>query len=133
MAAAPILCQGTTFSYNSQTIAGVTGMSGLASGKAKEIDVTTLASTAKEFKIGLKDNGSFTLDLIRNLDDAGQAALLTALNAQASNTMVITLPTSTLNVATFTAFVSSLTTEAASDGVVMGKAEFRITGDIAWS
>ena len=133
MAAAPILCQGTTFTYNAVAINGIIGFSGLASGKAKEIDVTTLASTAKEFKIGLKDNGSFTLDMIRNGDDLGQVELLTKLAAQASASMVITLPTSTLNVATFNAYCVSLSTDVAADGVVMGKAEMRITGDITWS
>lgn len=129
----PVLCQGTTFTFNSIALGGVTGVSGLGSGKAKEIDVTTLASVAKEFKIGLKDNGSFTLDLIRNGDDVGQIELLTELAAQTSKVMVITLPTSTNNVATFTAFCTSLTSEIAADGVVMGKADMRITGEIVWS
>lgn len=133
MAATPILCQGTTFSFNAVTINGVVGMSGLGSGKAKEIDVTTLASTAKEFQIGLQDNGGFTLDLIRNADDLGQVELLTQLAAQTAKAFIITLPTSTLNVGTFNAYCTSVTTEVASDGVVMGKADFRITGAIVWS
>jgi hypothetical protein len=129
----PVLCQGTTFSFNAIALGGVIGMSGLGSGKAKEIDVTTLASTAKEFLPGLKDSGGFTLDLIRNGDDVGQIELLVELAAQLPKVMIVTLPTSTNNIATFTCFVTSLTSDASADGVVMGKAEFRITGAIVWS
>ncbi len=129
----PVLCQGTTITFNSIALGGVVGLSGIGSGKAKEIDVTTLASTAKEFKIGLKDNGSFTIDLIRNGDDVGQIELLVELAAQLAKTMVITLPSSTLNVATFSAFCTSLTSDVQADGVVTGKADMRITGDIVWS
>lgn len=129
----PVLCQGTTFTFNAIAIGGVTGMSGLQSGKAKEIDVTTLASTAKEFQPGLRDNGGFTLDLIRNGDDVGQIECLTELAAQLAKTMVITLPSSTNNVATFSCFCTSLTSDVQADGVVTGKAEFRITGPIVWS
>lgn len=129
----PVLCQGTTFTFNSIAVGGVVGMSGLQSGKAKEIDVTTLASTAKEFLPGLRDNGGFTIDFIRNGDDVGQIEMLTELAAQLPKTWVITLPTSTLNVATFSGFVTALSTDVQADGVVMGKGEVRITGAITWS
>lgn len=129
----PVLCQGTTFSFNSIAIGGVQSMSGFASGKAKEIDVTTLASTAKEYLQGLQDNGGFTLEMVRNGDDVGQIELLTEKAAQLAKTMVITLPSSTNNVATFTAFCTSLSTDLNADGIAMGKADFRITGAIVWS
>ncbi len=129
----PVLAQGTTFSFNSIAIGGVVGFSGLGSGKAKEIDVTTLASTTKEFKMGLKDNGGFTLDLVRNGDDVGQIECLTELAAQLAKTFVITLPSSTNNVATFSAFCTSLTSDGTADNIIMGKADFRITGDVVWS
>ncbi len=133
MAYAPVLAQGTTFTFNSVAILGVTGMTGLGSGKAKDIDVTTLASTAKQFLPGLQDFGSFTLDLIRSEDDAGQVAVATALAAQAPHTMVIVLPSGTLKTATCTCYVTSLTTDTAADEKATGKAEFRVTGAIAWS
>lgn len=129
----PVLAQGITFTFNSIAIGGVMSMSGLQSGKAKEIDVTTLASTAKEFLPGLRDNGGFSLDLVRNGDDVGQIEILTELGAQLPKSMVITLPSSTNNVATFTCFATSLSTDASADDVVKGKAEFRITGPIVWS
>lgn len=133
MAATPILAQATTVSYNSQTVAGVQSITGISSGSATEIDVTTLASTAKEYKIGLRDNGSFQMTMIRNQDDAGQLELWNAQTSQTPYTMIITLPTSTANVLTFSAFVQSFSTDIAADGVVTGTATIRITGGIVYS
>ena len=46
-----------------------------------EIDVTTLMSTAKEYKLGLKDAGQFSIDVNYNIwDDPGQEALWGELN-----------------------------------------------------
>lgn len=133
MAATPILAQATTISFNSQTIAGVQSITGIGSGSATEIDVTTLASTAKEFRMGLRDNGTITINMIRNQDDLGQLELWNALGSQTGYSMVITLPTSTANVATFTAYVQSVTTDVNADGVVTGSATVRVSGAIVWS
>lgn len=133
MAYAPVLSQGATFTFNSVAIQGVTGMTGLGSGKAKDIEVSTLASSAKEFRPGLQDFGAFTLDLIRSEDDSGQAAIATSLAAQTTHSMVIVLNSGTIKTATFTCYVTSLTTDTAADEKVTGKAEFRITGAIVWS
>ena len=129
---AVVSAKGTTVSYNSQTVGGVISFSGF-DGAAADKDRTTLASTAKEYAPGLQDNGEFTLDLFRDGDDAGQAAILTALSAQSTNTMVVTLPTSTLNVATFSAYVKSLSSVGAVDEDVKGKVAFKITGAVTWS
>lgn len=133
MAAAPILAQATTVSYNSQTVAGVQSITGISSGQSTEIDVTTLASTAKEFKVGLRDNGSFQMTMIRNQDDAGQLELWNAQGSQTAYTMIITLPSSTANVLTFSAFVTSFSTDISADGVVTGTATVRVTGGIAYT
>ena len=136
--ATPILAQGTTVTIGdgaagTETIGGIISISGIGSGSATEIDVTTLASTAKEFREGLKDNGAITLELIRDEDDAGQAELLEMYNAQASRECIITLPTSTLNVFTFNCFVTQLTTDVGADDVARGSCVLRITGDITLS
>lgn len=133
MAATPILTQATTIAFNSQTIAGVQSITGIGSGSATEIDVTTLASTAKEFKMGLRDNGTVSITMIRNQDDLGQLELWNALGSQTGYTTVVTLPTSTANIATFTAFVQSLSTDVNADGVVTGTATLRISGSVVWS
>ncbi len=128
-----ILCQGTTMTFDSNAVGGLMSISGIGSGSATEIDITTFASTAKEFTQGLRDFGSVTIDLRRNQDDVGQAAMFTAMASQLTKTIVITLPTSTLNVATFSGFVQSLSTDMQADGAVTGKAVIRITGVVVWS
>lgn len=133
MAADPILAQDTTITIGGTAIAGVRSITGIGSGKATEIDVTTLASTAKEFRMGLQDFGSIQIEMIRNQDDTGQVALFTNLAAQTSATFIVTLPSSTANVITFTGFVTSVTTDIGADGVVTGVAEVRITGTIAFT
>lgn len=136
--ATPILAQGTTVTVedgaaSTATIGGIISMSGIGSGTASEIDVTTLASTAKEYRQGLKDNGSMTFELIRDEDDAGQVELKEMEDAQATREFVITLPSSTLNVFTFDGFVTSLTTEVGADDVVRGTCTVKITGAIVVS
>ena len=136
--ATPILAQGTTVTVedgaaSTAVIGGIISMSGIGSGSATEIDVTTLASTAKEFRQGLKDNGSMTFELIRDEDDAGQVELKEMEDAQATREFVITLPSSTLNVFTFDGFVTSLTTDIGADDVVRGTCTVKITGAIVVS
>ncbi len=127
------MCQGTTFSYNGSAVGGLVSIKGVASGTVNANDVSTLASTAKEFSPGLLDNGDFEIELRRNQDDVGQAAIYTGLGAQVLHTGIITLPTSTANVATFQCFPINLTTEVKADGAVMGSAKFKISGTIVWS
>jgi len=133
MAATPILTQLTTMTFNAVTVNGIVSISGVGSGSATEIPVTTLASTAKEFKQGLRDFGSFTVEMIRNQDDLGQVEMFNALAAQATYTVVITLPSSTANVITLSAFVTQITTDINADGVVTGTATLRVTGAPVYS
>lgn len=131
--AVPILTQGTTVTFNAISIGGVKSMTGIGSGKSKAIDVTTLASTAMEYKQGLRDFGTLQIDVIRDQDDAGQAAVFTAQSTQSSETVVIVLSSSTVKTATFTAWVESMTADTKADDVVMGVITLRITGAVVWS
>jgi len=133
MAAPPILTQNTTMTFNSVQVNGIISMTDIASGTASEIDVTTLASAKKEYVQGLGDNGAFTITVIRNQDDAGQLELWDSLGSQSTETVVITLPTSTANVLTFEAFVQKFTLDIDADNVVRGTVTLRITGDIAFT
>lgn len=110
------------------TITGHVGISGFGSGSSKEIDITTMASTAKEFRQGLRDFGGLKIDLVRNPDDAGQAELFSMQELQATREFVITAPTGTLNVYTFSGFVSQFTTDMATDDVLRGSCTVRVTG-----
>ena len=108
-------------------------ISGIGSGSAKEIDTTNLASTAKEFRPGLRDFGTIKMAMIRDQDDDGQAEMFNAMGLQAIRVFVVTLPTSTANIATFSGFVVSLTSDVNADGIVTGEATVRITGAVVWS
>lgn len=130
---ATIDAQGVTITYEdnlaaAQTVGGVISFTGL-DGEAADIDITTLASTAKEFKQGLQDFGNFSMEILRDYDDAGQAALLDAMDNQATREMVVTMPSGTLNVITFQAYVKSISTEGAVDDVVRGTVNLKISGE----
>lgn len=133
MTYSPVLTQQTTLTFNSVAVAGVKSMKGLGATKSKEIDITTLASTAKEFRLGLQDFGSITVTLVRSLDDAGQAALMAAHSSQSAEQAVIVLPSGTLTTATFSCLVESLSSDMDEDGVVMGECALRITGPVVWT
>jgi len=126
--------QGTTVTFNdgttAQTVSGVVSFS-FGDGQATDIDVTTLASTAKEYRQGLQDFGDCTLELKRDPADLGQAAMETAKAAQATREVVITLPDG--DIATFNAYVKSLSTSGGVDDVANGTATLKVTGAIVWS
>ena len=128
-----ILCQGTLMTFGGVAVGGLISISGIGSGSATEIDVTTFASSAKEFKQGLRDFGSISIELRRNHDDIGQVAMFTAMGTQSTEEVIITLPASTANVATFNGFVQSISTDLKADGAVTGTAVIRITGAVAWT
>lgn len=60
-------------------IRGITNYDG-PGGAANTIDTSTLDSTAREFRKGLKDQGEMTFTLNRDFADAGQTALASAQN-----------------------------------------------------
>ncbi len=128
-----ILCQGTTMTFNAVAVGGLMSITGIGSGSATEIDITVFGSTAKEYAAGLRDFGSISIKLRRNQDDLGQAEMFSAMASQLTRTVVITLPSSTANVATFSGFVQSLSTDLEADSAVTGTAVIRITGAVAWT
>lgn len=130
---AVINAQSTTFTFNSQTVGGIKSFSGF-DGEAADIDVSTLASTRKEFLQGLPEEGNLSLSIVYDPDDAGQAEMLTARNAQTAYTCVLTLPdTVTLNVLTFSAYVKSISIEGSVDDAVMSTVNLKITGAVTQS
>lgn len=142
MAAPPILTQQTTITIDDDTgtpvtINGHQSLTGMGSGTATEIDVTTLASTAKEFRMGLQDFGQFQMEFIWNQDDLGQIEMLDAMDKQSQRTFIITLPATnpsvTNNVWTAEVYVLSMAFNVEADNVVRGTATFRVTGEPAWS
>lgn len=125
--------QGTVVTFNSIIVGGVTDVS-FGDGTATDIDITTLASTAKEFRQGLQDFGDCTIELLRDPDDVGQIDMLLQKAGQASVVVEVKYnDASTLDAATFTGYVKSLSTVTGSDGVLTGTATMKVTGSIVWS
>lgn len=134
---AAINAQGTTLTVedgaaSTAVVGGVISYS-LADGEASDIDITTLASTAKEFRQGLQDYGDFTIELVRDFDDAGQVELIEMKAAAVTREFVITFPSGTLNVGTFDGYVKSINVEGGVDAINTGTCVVKITGAIAWT
>ena len=102
-------------------------------GQASEIDVTDLNSTAKEFKLGLIDNGGFTYTVNTVLSDGGQTAVRASRDTGTSRQYKLTLPSGTPSIATFTAFAKQVPVTGGVDAKVQSSVALRITGTVAWS
>lgn len=102
-------------------------------GQASEIDVTNMASTAKEFRLGLTDPGHFQVDMDQDNGDAGQQALRAAQVAGTIKNFKLVLPSGTTPTASFTAFVKSFSTSGGVDQVAKSSAQLRISGAVTWS
>jgi hypothetical protein len=104
-------------------------------GEASEIDITDLSSTAKEFRLGLRDFGSLTIDVNRDDTDTGQARLFALQASGAVEQFRITLNTPDTGGDTFTfdGIVKSFTFQTGVDGVNEGTVSIRITGAVTFT
>lgn len=132
--ASPIDAQGTTFTFTNnlaaaQALGGVQSFS--IDSTADERDTTTLASTAKEYKLGLQDNGTLQLNLLYDPTDVGQAAMIEARAANAIREVVMTL--SGGQIATFSVLVKALPIDGSADDDLKSTVDLRITGAIVWT
>lgn len=132
---AAIQSNGTTFTFNdgtiAQTVGGLKSYSGF-DGSSEEIDTTTLASTAKEFQVGLEDFGNLSLEINVDHSDVGQEAMRAAKTAGATRQCVLTLSDATT--ATFNAFVVSFNqSTGGSSDVDTATVNLRITGAVTWA
>ncbi len=127
--------QGTVFtiadSGNSPVTVGGIDTYKFADGSATDINITTLASTAKEFRQGLQDYGNCSLTMMRDPQDTGQVELESAKAAHATRQCTITLPSG--DVATFDAYVKMLDSSGGVDKVLTGSATLKITGAVVWT
>ncbi|MBK7082352.1 MAG: phage tail protein [Betaproteobacteria bacterium] len=124
---------GTATPATYTAIANIKSISDFESGSASEIDVTNLASTAKEKRLGLVDNGGFSLGIHHSNADAGQAALTARRADGAAVNMKVILPSGTTPTASFSALVKKFSKNAAVDGVVEGTVDITVNGAITWA
>lgn len=135
----PIESQGITVYWTtstsfatSQAVNDVTsvGGPGISAGK---LDVTSLQSTAKEFIMGLRDNGDISLDMIFNSTDAGQLALRNDLNTRTKRRIAIKIPDATTTLWHCEAYCTNWSLSGSVDNVQKLSATVGLTGAITWS
>ncbi len=100
-------------------------------GKAAEIDVTHLRSTAKEFRMGLQDFGNCTFDLNYVSSDPGQVAVRAAKASQTLKTFKATFSNGVI--VTFQAYAMSASLAGGVDSKVDTSFNFRVSGDAVYS
>lgn len=112
-------------------IGQVTSISG-PDGSASEIDVTSLSSQAKEYILGLPDEGSVTLStIVDHATTANQhSALWSARSSQSLRTFQIRLSDSPQTTLTFAAFVSGFSHSLGVDDAVKADISLRISGAV---
>lgn len=116
-------------------VGGVRAINDLRSGTATEIDVSDLSSTAKEFVLGLADNGAMNLEMLYDPEDQGQIILETLRESSDSNQFRITIPnplnSPATTVFTFVGFVQTFPFSIGVDAAITGTVTIRITGAIS--
>ena len=133
MTASTVLAKGTTIEVETAsagvyaTVDEVIGFSG-PGGSAKVIETTNLQSTRKEKRMGLPDEGQFSIDLNYDPADAGQARLFSIRNSQTLGNFRVTYANGTID--TFSGYVLEFTTSGGLDDVLKAKATIEITGAV---
>jgi hypothetical protein len=124
---------GGTFTPTTYTAcANIKSFSGF-DGQGSDIDVTNLASAAKEFRIGLIDNGMLSLDMHLDRADAGQLAMQAAQVGSLLKAFKLILPSGSTPNASFNAYVKKFALQGAVDGVVGLSVDLKISGAVTWS
>lgn len=94
------------------------------------IDVSTLSSTAKEKRAGLKDHGEISFDINFVPDDTVLADLRADLNDSVPRNFQIVFPDTAATTWTFPALVTGFPVSGGVDDVLKGTVTLTLTGDI---
>lgn len=136
MSSTALVSQGMTIAVGNEaspevwtTISEVSNIQG-PGGEASEIDVTDLSSTAKEFRLGLQDEGNITFDIFYVPADTQHAALRTARANNTKKHMRITFTDSPATTWTFYAYVKGFQISNGVDDVTRASVSLRVTGSI---
>ncbi len=108
--------QGTVLSWNGVPIGEVTGCSGLSAPSSK-IAITSAADTVIKYRPGRRKTGDFTFDVNFNPDDAAQNTMEVDRQAGTSRTVLLTLPSGTINDVTFTGQITNITFSGQQDDI----------------
>ena len=138
-----MLVQGITISFSTATMAAVSEFDAspapavtqleclsrevtVQGGSSSEIDVTTLCSTAKEFRLGLEDTGSMNITGHWLQSDPAHISIKNAAADKLARGIEVTFSDNTTY--RCLAFVQQRSWSAAVDGVVTATYTFRLTG-----
>lgn len=103
-------------------------------GESGEIECTDLASLAKEFLMGLPDNGEVPVTLAFDPDTAGHVAFFTRQTTQEKIYHKVTLPNTNASEFKFQAYTKSFKlTGITPDGLIEAVATLRISGAITFT
>lgn len=121
---------GDSYKITLSGIGTVTGLPSLFTGTAPDIKTTHLLSVAEEKLQGLQDFGDFSMDILLDNADAGQAALRDAKEAQASK--VFTIKLTDTKVAAFQAFVKSFSCTVAGNEAARATVQCSLQAAPSW-
>ncbi len=137
---AGIITQGTSFGISvdgvTYTEIGVIQNFTQSTAARNEIDTTGLLDDSKTFKFGLKDNGTFSIELLLDLGSVAQGLLDDSYSSndafffEIEYSDIITPVTGNGTTKTFQGYVTSLSVDTQSDEVLRQSVEIKISGDI---
>lgn len=102
-------------------------------GSATEIDVTDLSSSAKEFRMGLQDNGSITLDMMYIPANTVHAGLRTDRQNRTLRNFQLLFTDSPATTWSFSAYVQGFSVTNEVDSTTNASITLRISGTITES
>lgn len=114
------------------TIAEITDFDG-PGGSASEIDATSLDSTAREFLVGLKDEGQFTFNCNLVPSDTQQQGLRSDRDNRTLRNFKIILTDAANTTLTFAAYVMGFSISGSVDAKVDASITLRISGPVTWA
>jgi hypothetical protein len=104
--------------------------------QGSEIDITSFDSTAKEFLMGLRDEGTISVNLLRDTSSTGQGRLISDQAARNERMLIIDFSTHVMEASavgarlTMQAYVQSFGYSAGADDALKSAVTFRITGAV---
>lgn len=132
--------QGTVFKVGDggspsslQTINNVVDFNGPGAGQASVIDASNLSSTRKEKKMGLPDEGQFTMTLNWNPDDQVHQLLRSLRNSRTRAEFEVTFADETPAKANFFGYVLGVAISGAVDAILKAGVTIEIDGEVSWT
>lgn len=114
------------------TIAEITDFDG-PGGSASEIDTTSLDSTAREFLMGLKDEGQFTFNSNLVPSDTAQSGLRSDRDNRTLRNFKVILTDASATTLTFSAYVMGFSISGGVDSKIGASITLRISGAVTWA